>query len=233
MTVRRTLEETRQLVLEAAEEILTEIGYTISTEDLSMIDACRRAGLATAGSAYKIWPDQAAFRTDVLRHVLSTGTNAMIDFSVVLATTQEEQPSLQGIIRLMGNASAAQVLGQATFDLFMALWSASRKDPELMALIRADEQDIIDQMDPIYEFLLELYDLEMVPPYTVRMLTVAFASLINGFGLYDQWIADEGFDAIPRPTGPTGESQPWHIMSCVGEAVVAAFTRPRGATTGG
>lgn len=223
---RRTLDETRDLILAAAVEIIMEDGFVVAPQELTLIDACRRAGLSTTGSGYKIWPDQRTFQADALRSLLRFGTESMIDFSSELANVELTNPTLPEVIRVMGKASVQQVVGQDAFVLFVTMWCAAQHETELLELLRADDQIVIEKMDGIYELLLEVFDLEMVPPYTVRALTVAFASLIVGLGLHSEWITDAGLDKIERPTGPEGAMQQWHIMSCACEAMVNAFTRP-------
>ncbi len=225
---RRTLEETRELILEAGAGLLAETGFTISTGELSLIDACRRAGLSTAGSGYKIWPTQQEFRVDVLRHALSVGNDEMLDFEELASPGPDgEMPSLVELIRRVGQASADQTIGTDAFAQFMAVTSAARSDPELQQLVDHDHDVTAKRMVAMYDALLVFYELEMVPPYDVTALMAALEALVNGFAMHPGWLANHGYDRIERLTGPDGETQPWHLLACASQAIVEGFTRPR------
>jgi hypothetical protein len=229
MAARRTLGETRTLILDAGLELLREERYSLVITEVSLIDACRRAGLRTAGSGYKIWPNQQDFRTDLLRYALAASGDAMVrtDRSAAAIEQVGDDPSLSTLIRVASTENAASTIGTAEYFLNHALWLASGRDPELRARYIEAQRDVLGTLSGLYEGLLAVYDREMVPPFTVEMMALAIAAQIDGLSSFCSYVDDVGVERIVRPTGPGGEPEDWHLFGCVTEAIVAAFTRPK------
>ena len=218
------------MVLDAGLELLAEVGYSLNSTEVSLIDACRRAGLRTAGSGYKIWPTQQDFRTELLRHALTTGGDALLQTERLLATLDQagEDPSLTTLIRIASTENANSTIGAPEYFLNHALWQAAGRDPELRERFIESQRGLLGSLAEIYEGLLAIFDREMVPPFTVDMLTLAIASEVDGLASFCGYVDDLGVGDIVRPTGPDGEAEQWHLLGCVTEAIVAAFTRPKG-----
>ena len=79
----------------------------------------------------------------------------------------------------------------------------------------------------IYAAVAERYDLEFVPPFDATILATSIGALAEGFAIRDHVTPELVPDDMPRPTGPDGAVEPWHLFACGVEALVRAFTRPR------
>ena len=62
--VRRTADDTRRLILEAALQMLLERGATAGVQHIRLQEVLRSVGLTT-GAAYRIWADQTDFHRDL------------------------------------------------------------------------------------------------------------------------------------------------------------------------
>lgn len=229
MPPRRSLDETRTLILDAGVELLAEAGYAIESADLTLIDACRRAGLGTAGSGYKIWPTQQAFRTDVLRHMLVQGGNSMFRTDRLIAAFEASAGDLDktSLLRVTSNENASATIGSAEFARYVAVWNAAGNDAQLRDDLVATQRDQFAELAELYRALLDLFDREMVPPYTVELMLRAMTSQAEGMAMSFAYDDRLGVNDIQRPTGPDGELERWHLYGCVVEAIVDTFTRPR------
>ena len=226
---RRTLDETRVLILDASVELLAESAYAMSPAALSLVDACRRAGLSTVGSAYKIWPTQQLFRTDVVRHLLDTDTNAMFkDDSLVDVISQAgEAPSLSTLLRIVTNENAESTIGSPEFSRAVVVWCAAASDRIFEELFVAERRQRSERLVEMYGLLLEIYGLEMAPPYTISMLVTSIQSLLTGMSLTGRYDTSIDFGPVERPTGPDGALEQWHLFGCATEAVVNGLTRSK------
>src|SRR5690606_15574146 len=72
---RRSLEETRLLLLETGGKMLLDSGLNVTLGDLDPLAVCNRAGLTSPGSVYKLWDTREAFRTDLIRHYFARRLN--------------------------------------------------------------------------------------------------------------------------------------------------------------
>lgn len=229
MVARRSLDETRTLILDAGMELLSEAGYSLQGTDVLLIDACRRAGLSTAGSGYKIWPTQRDFRVDLMRHVLYVANTTLLntDRMVEAIGRAGEDPSLSTLIRVAATDNAEATIGAPEYFRNHAVWLAAKSDAELRERFVEAQRVQLGMLAELYEGLLAIYDREMVPPFTVDIMTLAIASEVDGLASWCSYVDDVGVGDIVRPTGPDGGDEQWHLLGCVVEAIVEAFTRPR------
>lgn len=230
MAARRNLDETRTLVLDAGLELLEEAGYSLDNSEVSLIDACRRAGLGTAGSGYKIWPTQRDFRTDLLRHALDVANEALLRTDQLVAALEDagDDPDLSTLIRVASQDSAEVMVGAAELYRNVAIWLAAGNDDELRARYVESQRLLLAELATLYGGLLELFEHEMKPPFTIELMTLAIAAELNGIAMWCSYSDDVGVGDIVRLTGPDDTPERWHLLGCVVEAIVEAFTRPKG-----
>lgn len=228
MATRRSLEETRQLILDAGAQMVSEGGYSLQSANISLIDACRRAGLGTAGSGYKIWATQKDFQDDLVRHALATErTEAEVGAAIIDALARlEPEPDLTEVIRVAANADMDAIVGSEWFTRLMALWLAAATEP-MMRDEQVQSQALrLERLGDIFAEILVAYGREMRPPFTIEMLTLAIAAQGNGLGVYCAYLDAPEVTTIQRATGTDGSTKPWHLLACVIEVLVEAFTRP-------
>lgn len=227
MAQRRSLDETRRRILDAAAEMVSEAGYSLRSADISLIDACRRAGLGTAGSGYKIWATQDDFQRDLVRHALLMETERDEAAGRLVEAIAElgPDPSLSDLIRVAGNENAAAVVGASWFARLIALWLAAATDSVMRQEQIESQRKLLASLGETFGELLAAFGREFRPPFTIEMLTLAIAAEMNGIGCYCAYEEDDGATVVDRPTGPGGQLERWHLVSCVVEALVEAFTR--------
>jgi hypothetical protein len=231
MSRRRSLDETRELLLDTGVSMLLESGVNVTLGAINLMDVCRAAGLTTAGSAYKIWETQEAYRTALMRHLLreAVPTTEAIDLlTATLEAPDSELPDLTESIRTVAAVSARGTTADKASSVHLALWLAAQHDPVLAEELDAADQRLIDASAAMFDALIARYGHEWVPPFTSRLLAVSLAALIEGLDLRARAVPALVSEPLVRPTGGSdGTDQEWHLFACGVEALIHAFTRPR------
>jgi hypothetical protein len=228
MTPRRSLSETRRLLLDTGAKMLVETGVQVTVGHINMIDVCREAGLKTAGSGYKIWPSQDDFRIDLLRHLLDSTIVGTDTVEMITATVAggDDLPPLGELIRTAGAANAESNIGNDSYVVYVALWLAAEFDEELRQGLRGSDSEWLDAFAHLYDAVLDRYGREWVPPFNAKLLAVSLSALVEGLAIraryYPQLVPRE----LMRPTGPAGEDEPWHLFACGAQALIESFSRP-------
>lgn len=229
MAPRRTLPETRAVVIEAGLALLQARGVRVAIDHIAMIDACRRAGLRTAGSAYKIWPTQADFRADLLRALseeFTDNTEAVDRLAKVAADLPPEPDSVRELVRTGGALDADAIAHEPSFHTYLALWSAAATDPAIARALTRSRGGYVDAITELYEGLAAHFGLEFVPPFTARHLGIALNALAEGMAIVNRYYPDDVPTDLPLPTSDGG-TEPWHLFSAAALAIVERFTRPK------
>lgn len=231
MAPRRTLDETRALLLETGASMFVSAETTVSLDAITIIDVCREAGLKTGGSAYKIWPQQNRFREDLFHYLLDTliQDNELLDaLRHEIEVNSANLPPLSETIRTFGaDALHSWLNGRAEFILYLAFFLIGHTNPDVARAISQSDSIIIETYAAIYAAIIEANDREFVPPYDATTLALTFAALADGMMLLSRASEDLITRELQRPTGPNGEEQPWTNFASALEAITGAFTRPR------
>lgn len=228
MTPRRSLTETRSLLLDTGAKMLVETGVQVTVGHINMIDVCREAGLKTAGSGYKIWATQEEFRVDLLRHLLDgtiVGTDT-VDLVTDALASADEVPPLIELIRTAGAANAESNISNDSYVVYIALWLAAEFDHELRDGLQSSDSDWLDAFANLYETVLERYGRDWTPPFDAKMLAVSLSALVEGLAIRARFDPKLVPNDLMRPTGPDGAEEPWHLFACGAQALIEAFTRP-------
>jgi hypothetical protein len=229
MAGRRTLDETRALLLDVGVQLLVETGVEVNANRISLIDVCREAGLKTSGSAYKIWPNQEQFRIDLMRRLLGAVTVRpdTIDLIAESISADSPLPAPSEFLRTIANENATTDMERRDFDLYIGVWLAAINDPELARALTDSDIDIAASYSRLYDSVMDAYDLEWVPPFDATLFAITVGALAEGFSICSRHAPERVPTALMRPTGPNGEDQPWHLYACGVQAIVDAFTRPK------
>lgn len=208
--------------------MMSEAGYSLRSANITLIDACRRAGLGTAGSGYKIWPTQEAFREDLMRHALAMeGTRTEVAERLREAMVRlGPDPDLAAVIRVSAIENVEAVVGTQWFNRLIALWLAAATDDAMRDQQITTQRKLLTSLRDPFVTVLATYGREVRPPYTPEMLTMAIAAEMIGIGYYGAHDDDPDVFWVDRATGPDGQIERWHLIGCVVEAIVEAFTRP-------
>ncbi|MDY7102269.1 MAG: TetR family transcriptional regulator C-terminal domain-containing protein [Actinomycetota bacterium] len=171
----------------------------------------------TTGSLYQIWPNQPAFQTDLLLHVIG------------LASFPGGDESLPFGMKLVAEgASAEEALRRSAFHDFLATRDEPVTYVSLLAYTVADNaavrealassyEDFDRRIIGFYELLVRVGGRRMRAPLTAAHLASTISALIEGFML--RYRADP--DGVPDDLG--------HGLSLLDESVLGiweAFTEP-------
>lgn len=231
---RRSIDDTRALLIATgAEMVATESAVTVGRIDL--IDVCRRAGLTSAGSAYKIWDTQEDYRVDLLRHVLSRFIPGRHAIDLVTAAVAEDPAALPPLPELIRTATGTTPAdgddGARHFSVYVALWLASADDEVLARELHDSDVAVIDAYARLYDAVADAYGLEWKPPFDARFFATMVAALTDGLTVRLGAHGDVAGRTLARRVddGP-GEPTEWSLLACAVDAFARAFSRPRGAT---
>lgn len=234
MATRRSLDDTKELILGAGLDLLAQSDYQFHIEAVSLIDACRHAGLGTAGSGYKIWPTQEEFRIDLLRYAVSErdALDERIKRLSAMAADPTPIADFREEIRVGALHNAKEMLESPELIRHTAMWLAASRDEELREAYRNNQDAYIRALTKAYATVMEREGRIMRPPLSVEMLATAVEA--QTFGLAQVLLFGDTFDvdAIERvarsDSGDDAETQQaaqqWNLLGCVIEAIVDAFT---------
>ncbi len=229
MAGRRSLDETRDLLLDVGVQLLIETGVEVNANRISLIDVCREAGLKTAGSAYKIWPNQEQFRIELMRRLLEAVTVRAdtVDSLTESISDAAQLPAPSELLRTIASGNARTNTESGDFELYVGVWLAAINDPELARALTESDMDIADSYARLYDSVVDAYDLEWVPPFDANLFAITVGALSEGLSICSRHRPERVPTDLMRPTGPNGEDQPWHLYACGVQAIVEAFTRPK------
>ncbi|MBS1846829.1 MAG: TetR family transcriptional regulator C-terminal domain-containing protein [Actinobacteria bacterium] len=227
MAKRRNTDETRNLLLETGAAMLVEHGITVTLATVSMIDACREAGLSTTGSAYKIWPNQEAFRSDLLGRLVDMTAATRLDPDLVATMTRADiLPPLDELIRLFTTDPEPLAGGGPGYSVYTTLFIASRPDPDLAERIHTLDLDQITANAQLFDLVARAYGLEFVPPFDAQMLATTFSALAEGFTIRTRTMPEIADITLIEPVGPDTQVVPWTLFGACIATVTHAFLRP-------
>ncbi len=218
-TRRRDKEETRDLLLEAAFEMLLEQGLDVGW-GIRVADVTSRVGLTT-GAAYQIWNGsrsrdglggQDRFHRDLARYT----------FDRLLGDGR----SLEAMVQLT-TAGARHIAEPSQYALYIAVCSAVSSIPELGEVGRAGYERLTAAYTEAIGKNLTQFGLEIVPPHTLDDLIVAAVALYDGLCL--RQLVDPGSvraDLAPPAGVPDDAQGPWHIAAVGVLALIRGMTRP-------
>ena len=240
--VRRTAEQTRRLILEAAIQMLLERGATAGVQHIRLQEVLRSVGLTT-GAAYRIWADQTEFHRDLAVEMI--GLRFAPPVAIAASAIQGVLTSGGSLHDVVRTAALDQVTYASKFRLepeshdsqafitALALRTAAGTWPELREASAERHRGSIAAFAEFYAALLDRFGLRMRSPLTIVDFTEAMAALGEGFAIG----AAEGLDHpeydIPEDAEvPSGR---WTLFGISILGLVSAFTIPiadEGATPG-
>jgi hypothetical protein len=236
---RRTAEQTRELLLRAAVDLLREragqdgdhvvaaaLSHVRFTEVASRATALVRQDAATCGDAdvitgvttgaiYNLWPTQVDFQVELLLHVAQ--------LQAVLTPGLDES-----LDRFRAARERGTEVEQVVADLAREVHERDRRDPlfriELGFLIGVHDQRVqqalahrretfLASADRAWQSLLDIYGLRVSPPWQIRDLTAAAAACLIGATVLS--FAD-----------PRGRATTLDVAAQAVVAVFRAFTEP-------
>jgi AcrR family transcriptional regulator len=222
---RRTLAQTRELLLTTGLDMLKERGVKVGVTHIRLKEVAHAAGLTT-GAGYRCWPDQAAFHREL---------------AIAAVGWRDEQPILETVAHIRQLVDTRAPLGEvirvaAEANLFrypektvqlntITLRTCGPTDVELAKAGREHLTTTIESFASLYATLLTVYRLRMRSPYTLTDLTLALAALAEGFAV--QAMTGDPHPRVRRAVeAPSGVAGDWSLLACAAEAIVAHFVEP-------
>ncbi len=240
---RRSREDLRSLLLEAAQAILREQGLGVGTDLLTfkrVFDRVERdtgVRLTNASVIRRIWENQADYHTDVLVDIAGDDgredlDQTMVMLAPVLGTLDVSTPthrlaSLSELCRIGGAANIQALRQSDNWSLWIGVWALAtagerteQKRRIQQALLEGYET-VTEMYEETYQALLSLLGLRLRSPLTIRQFTVAVGALAEGCTLRNR--VDVDMEGIALPTGPGGDVQQWTLFGLGLEALSLRF----------
>ncbi len=244
---RRSLEETRQLMLAAGTAAVCASTRDSSDDAIAaalahvkvarVVDEATRmvreqagdpnAPAVTIGSIYQLWPTQAAFQADLMLHIAK-------------AQASIGQPGLEECRNRFGRArgrgvTVTELVRWILTDYYRGLWDdpiyrvvlsfyTSASNPQVRDALALLHGSFLGGLSAACEALLETYELRMRPPYDVEQLVMSLAALMDG--------GSRQAIAYPRATrDPYGDAN-WTLQARTAVLLFEQLTEPVTATDG-
>ena len=230
---RRTAEETRRLILEAAIQLLLERGATAGVQHIRLQEVLRSVGL-TSGAAYRIWADQNDFHRDLAVEMVSmrfappvAGAASAIQDVLVSGEAIDDVvriAALDFVTRASKFHLEPESRDSHAFITALALRTAAGAWPELRTAAAERHRESIATFAEFYGALLQRFGLRVRSPLTIVDFTEAMAALGEGFAVR----AAEGLDhpTYDIPADAELPSGDWTLFGIGIRGLLAAFTIP-------
>lgn len=223
---RRSKEETRALVLDAALGLVRErVGGTgddvvaAVLAHVRVTDVASRAGVTT-GAIYQLWPAQQDFRTDLVLHVARVQSDlrpGLDESRAWFARARADGVPFEDVVGATAEQVRRLYLDDPLFRIELAL-PASAGDPRVQASMALRAQVFLGQAEAAWAAMLETYGRRARPPWTVRHLAVAAAAQLTG-SVVLEW-ADPTL--AEDPSGVPG----WSLAARAVVTLVTGVTEP-------
>jgi AcrR family transcriptional regulator len=231
--VRRTAEDTRRLILEAAIQMLLERGATAGVQHIRLQEVLRSVGLTT-GAAYRIWGDQDEFHRDLAVAMVGLRfappvTSAAQAIGPVLASGQSlDEVARVAALDFVTYASKFHLEPESrdshAFITALALRTAAGAWPELRVASAERHRESIAAFAEFYAALLQRYGRRMREPLTIVDFTEAMAALGEGFAV--RAAEGLGHPTYDIPAGAEVPAGAWTLFGIGIRALVEGFTVP-------
>ena len=231
--VRRSAQETRDLLISTGIEMLMEQGATAGVAHVRLKAVVDRAGLTT-GAAYRLWNDQDHYHGDLAIAATLWREDRPVSTTIAaIRSLVDAGAPLDEVIRI---AAAAHIASLTTspgatddgrpipphFLTSVALRATTCSDPDLRAANLQRHRDQVGHFIELYDKLMGMYGRRCKPPHTVELLASTLAALGEGFALQ----VNEG-EHHPMVCGlhPDLDAE-WTTFGLAVKAVVDGFTEP-------
>jgi hypothetical protein len=241
---RRTKEDLRALLLDAAQTILREEGLGVGTDGLTfkrVFDRVERdtgLRLTNASVIRRVWENQAEYHTDVLLDLLTEDTNtdefnntfgAVIPVitGLDLSTPAQRWDGLREVCRVGGAANIHALRSSGTWSLWIGIWAlatageTNEHKRKIQAALSEGYESVTEMYQQTYGALAEFLGLRLRDGLSLRQLTVSVGAMAEGCALRNR--VDSDMDGILLPTGPAGEKQEWTLFGLGLEALSLRF----------
>jgi AcrR family transcriptional regulator len=221
---RRTLDQTRELLIDVGMRLLHERRVYVSVTHVRLTDVVKEAGLTT-GAAYRCWENQDAYHRDLAVAAARWRDRASVEETVeAVRGLVEAKAPLAEVLRVGAEANLYEYPHHTATLTTIALRTCAPADPALAEAGREHLSQAVDAFAELYELVMPLYGRRMRKPYTTTDLATVLAAISEGFTL--QGITGEPYTRVERHDVEPGVGSDWSLFGCAVEAVVDRFTEP-------
>ena len=241
---KRSREETRELMLRAATELVCEgvsdtsdaaipavLAHVQLTEVAARATSIVRAQIQadslnhevtaiTTGAIYQVWPTQAEFQADLLFHIAELDAAfgpAIAEVTGIVRDGVAGGKPLPDVLAAMIEQSFRHTRDSAIFYASLGFYPRSGNERVRQVLGHGDEE-FLAAIRPVWQALLDGYGLRVRAPYTLDHLAISVGVTIEGCAL--QW------KRRPEWTGdPLGEAD-WSLPTRLAEMIFGQMTEP-------
>lgn len=236
---RRTLDESRALMLSAAVNLLSRsirdsseaalaaaaahVRVTDVIAEATRLAAAIQGGIEddfvpiTIGALYQIWPTQTDFQADLVLHVAQL-QSVVVPHPAGVARLVAEGTSPVEIIRQTLTAAVQHYRSDPLFRIQLAFY-AHAGNTEVRGALARGYHSFHAEVTPAWAELLVACNRKLRPPYTVDDLATTVAAVIEGFNL--RWIVDP-----ERLRDPFGETTNWDLATRTIATLLQSLTEP-------
>lgn len=222
--MRRTLDETRSLLLDTAVRQLHERGLFVAVTHIRLAEVAKAADLTT-GAAYRVWERQEDFHLDLAveavrrRHIESIHGTVQSIFRAVDANAP-----LAEVLRAGSVAHMYLNSPNDPFLIALSLRTLSGAVPELAEASQVRHRESMAAFEALYAALLVRYGLQIRSPFEISALSHALAALTEGFAMQTMTGIDHlMYELDDRGAGVGTE---WSLLGVAVEALVDRLTEP-------
>ncbi len=193
----------RQDMYRAAQQLVYQMGVTISLEDLGFEDVIRMAGVPRS-SAYRIWPYKGDFVGDLLTYLAGPnwlGTAAFDEQTVLdaesivaenahrLVDAGGRRAVLEETVRRAVAQNFSAIVESKEWHIYVALVATvqTTRDDNARANVTAalvnSEVHFVRRMSEFYERMMQILGIRLQHPLGVDHMATAGAALVEGLAL--------------------------------------------------
>jgi hypothetical protein len=201
-------------------DVAAEATRIVRTELAAGTGEFGAASTITTGAIYQVWPSQADFQVDLLFHIaeLYASSDSVIDElpPMIAAVAASGQPAAEAL-RVIIERSFRYTRSSALFYTSLCFYKHSANERVNQAMRRCT-QAFVEGIRPVWQLLLDAYDLQVRPPYTVDNLAITVGALIEGLSL--AWVSSP--ELTDDPHGQDG----WSLACRSAQMIFEQMTAP-------
>lgn len=223
--MRRTLEETRALLLRTGVGLLHDRGLFVAVTHVRLSDVAKAADLTT-GAAYRVWERQEDFHRDLAVAAVRYRSEETLHRTIqqIHAAVDGGAP-LSEVLRIGALAQLQVSSPTDPFQIALGLRMLSGAVAEVAEASRQRHAESTAAFGQLYDAMLNRYDRRMRAPLDVQAMADALAALTEGFAL-------QSLSGLPHPTFelddlPDGVGREWTLIGLAIEGIVERLTEPR------
>jgi hypothetical protein len=184
-------------------------------------DGFAGAATVTTGAIYQVWTTQADFQVDLLFHIadLNATSGSVIDeLPPMIAEAAANGKPVDEAVRSIITRSFEYTRQSALFYTSLCFYRHSANERVKQAMRRCTDA-FVEGIRPVWQQLLDTYDLQVRPPYSVDQLAVAVGALIEGLSL--GWVSNP--ELTDDPFGQEG----WTLTCRTAQMIFEQMTSAR------